>query len=314
MTMLGGLLAATLVLTQPAAFAASKPDSLRFYAGSAGGAWYPWVVGIADIFTKAGVKTSAELGGGASNIVNISNKRGHLGVTFTVTAVDAAQGEDPFKSKITNIRGLFTLADNLVEMVATRESGIKTIPELKGRKVALQQQSAGVTGLFRMILKSYGMSENDLNIVTRGGTSQCSAALQDRRAEFYVSSGGIPAGTTSEIAVAMPIRLLPVDDAHFAKLLKINPGFLRSFFPAGTYRGQDEVVPGVGAPLFVVGHETMPEDHAYWIVRTLVEHIKDFRAIHESLKAMTPEFMASFSGIPMHPGAAKYYKEIGVLK
>ena len=64
----------------------------------------------------------------------------------------------------------------------------------------------------------------------------------------------------------------------------------------------------------MVAHESMPDDHAYWIVKTLVEHIKDFREIQESLKAMTPEFMASFSGIPMHPGAAKYFKEIRVLK
>lgn len=300
--------------TAAAPVRAAEPESIRFLTGSAGGGWYPLTVGMAEILSKAGARTSTEIGGGNSNVINIANGNGDIGVTFTVTAAAAAQGEAPFKSEITSLRGLFMVANNIVHMVTSQESGIQTVPDLKGRPVALQQQSAGVTSIFRMILDAYGMSEDDLDIVTRGGTGQASAALKDRRADFYVSSGTVPEGAASEVAASLPIRFLPVDDEHFAKIQAMNSGFLRSTLAAGTYTGQDEAVPGVGAPIFVISNESLPDDHAYWIVKTLVENIEEVRKIHQSLASITPEFMASFGGADMHPGAARYYREIGVLK
>ena len=269
---------------------------------------------MAEIFTKAGARTSTEIGGGNSNVINIANGNGDIGVTFTVTAADAAKGEDPFKKPVTSLRGLFSVANNIVHMVASEESGIKTVPDLKGRPVALQQRSADVTSIFKMILDAYGMSEDDMNVVMRGGTGQASATLQDRRAEFYVSSGTVPEGASSEVAASLPVRFLPVDDAHFAKISAMNTGFLRSTLPANTYKGQAEAVPGVGAPIFVVANEKMSDEEAYWIVKTMVDHIEDVRKIHQSLASITPEFMATFGGADMHPGAARYYREIGVLK
>ncbi|MBI4184951.1 MAG: TAXI family TRAP transporter solute-binding subunit [Proteobacteria bacterium] len=310
---LGGALVAASAFAPPAE-AASKPESLRFLSGSAGGAWYPLTVGIAELFDKQGVKTSTEIGGGNSNVVNLGNGVGDLGMTFTVTVADAAQGKDPFKQKITNLRGLFQLTDLIAHMVVSAESGIKTIPELKGRKAALQQQSAGITSIFRMILEAYGMSEKDLNIVTRGGTGQASDALKDRRAEMYLSGGTLPEAAASEVAASMAIRFLPVDDQHFKKLKEINDGFLRVTIPAGVYKGVDADVPAVAVATFAVANAKMPDDYAYWIVKTLADNIATVRKIHKSIETITPKYMAEFAGAAPHPGAARYYKEIGVLK
>ena len=162
------------------AAAIKKPDSLRFLTGSAGGSMEVLGVGMANILTKAGVKTSPELGGGNSNIVNIASGMGDIGLTFTVSAHLASRGDAPFKSKTTKRRLLCVVSDFVLYMIASKESGIKSVPDLKGKPVALQQMSAGVTSLFQLALDAYGMSEKDLKIITRGGTGQCKAALQDR--------------------------------------------------------------------------------------------------------------------------------------
>ena len=301
-------------LLSPVAVQADKPEAIRSLTGSAGGSWYPLSVGMAKILGDADIKASVEIGGGNSNPVNISRGNGDIGITYAMVAALAAQGQKPFKAPITNIRGLFAIADNLIHMVVTQASGIKTIPDLKGRKVALQSTSAGATSIFRMILRTYGMSEDDLKIVMRGGSTQSSSAVRDRRAHFYLAGGAPPDGTVAEVAVSLPIGLLPVDDQHFAELLKINPGFLRGELPGGVYKGVDNPIPAVNAPIFMIARDAMPEDHAYWIVKTLAENLADLRKIHRALANITPAKMANFGGAPMHPGAARYYKEAGVLK
>ncbi|MBI4184943.1 MAG: hypothetical protein HY521_13215, partial [Proteobacteria bacterium] len=130
LTAFGGAVIAASLLFAPSASQADKPQTIRSLTGSAGGSWYPPSVGIGEILNKAGIKTSTEIGGGNSNVVNISKGTGDIGITFAVTAADAAAGRPPFKEKITNLRGLFALADNLVHMVVTQESGIKAIPDL----------------------------------------------------------------------------------------------------------------------------------------------------------------------------------------
>lgn len=199
-------------------------------------------------------------------------------------------------------------------MIATEKSGIKSVPDLKGKPVALQQMSAGITSVFQLTLDAYGMSEKDLKIVTRGGTGQCIAAVKDRRADFFVAGATIPSGDISEISTILPVKILSVDDVHFQKLRKKTPVFLKTIIPAGTYKRQDADVIGVGAPTIVFANESFPDDYAYWIVKTFVENIDNLRAVSKALKTISPEFMATPAGIKIHPGAARYLKEIGVLK
>ncbi|MBI4182777.1 MAG: TAXI family TRAP transporter solute-binding subunit [Proteobacteria bacterium] len=300
------------LVARPAA-ADSKPDTLRFLSGTSGGPWYPIVVGLSEILTKAGARTTTEVGAGNSNIINISKGAGDLGFAPTPAAASAAMGEAPFPSKITNVRGLFKAFDSLIELVATKDSGIKAIPDLKGRKVALQEINAGVTPFFRMMLATYGMSEDNLSIVMRGGAGQAMAAVQDRRADFFLQAGPYPSSATSQLAATRPVTLLSVDEAHFKELLKLNGGFTRETVRGGAYRGQDADFPGVFFAVFTIANETMPDDHAYWVVKTIVQHLGEVQKFHKMMEGLSAKGMANFAGAPMHPGAVRYYKEAGAL-
>ena len=134
------------------------------------------------------------------------------------------------------------------------------------------------------------------------------------RADFFIAGATIPSGDMTEITTVLPVTILSIDDAHFKKILDKTPVLSKSYIPAGTYKGQDAQIPVVGAPLVVLTRENLPDDSAYWIVKTLVEHINDLRSINTTVSQITPTYMATSIGMPFHPGAAKYYKEIGVLK
>jgi len=294
--------------------AESMPEKVTVLGGNTGGAWYPISMGIGQLLADAGTKGTGGLGGGNSNIISVSTGQAEMGLTFTVTAAMAANGEEPFKNKVNNVRGLAFLFDNFFHILVTQESGVRTVADLKGKAFASQPVSAGSTTFFRMILGAHGLNgEDDLDIVVRGGTKQGSEAVQDRRAVGFMSGSIVPLGIIAETCVSVPCRLLGIDDANLKSLKEINDGFQRSVLPAGTYQGVPDAVDGIGVGTILVVNEAMPEGEAFWIVKQFAERIDALRAVHQGLGGITVEDMAKVAGVPMHPGAEKYFKQVGVM-
>ena len=122
-----------------------------------------------------------------------------------------------------------------------------------------------------------------------------------------------PGGTISELCTSIDMRFLEVDDAIFQKVKEINPGLVRVTLPAGTYAGQEEAVEGIGTGSILVASADMPEDEVYWITKTIVENLDALKEVHASLQGMTKENMVELGGVALHPGAERYYREIGVI-
>ncbi|MCB1744783.1 MAG: TAXI family TRAP transporter solute-binding subunit [Gammaproteobacteria bacterium] len=292
----------------------AAPESVNIVSGASGGSWYPISVGLAQVLTKAGTKASATLGGGNANLVSVSSGKADLGMTFTVSAAMAVNAEGPFKKPITSNRGLFLMFDNVFHTPVSVESGVQSYADLKGKPMALQPLAAGTTTQFRMILAAHGLSEDDLNVILRGGLTNGADAMKDRRAVGFVTSTAPPNGTISELAVSLPIRLLPLSDDGFAKLKAQNDGFQRASIPGGTYKGIDESVPSVGAATFMFANESMSDEDAYWIVKAVADNLDAVRKLHASMRSLDVAQMAKVAGIPLHPGAVRFYREQGVLK
>ncbi len=313
-TLVGGFVGAA-VFIGVHADAVAAPDKVTVLGGSARGSWYPIAVGMGKILSDAGTKGSARIGGGNANVVSVSTGQAEAGITFNFTAAMAANGEKPFDGKITNLRAICGLFDNFMHLVVTKDSGIKTVPDMKGKRFSMQPETAATTTMFRIILNAYGITpEDDLDIVFRGSQKKGAEAMMDRRADGLSTATIWPTGVVTELAVSRPITLVEIDDAGYAKIRAINPGLQRYTLPAGTYKGQDETVMGVGSMTALIVNESMSDDDAYWITKTLAENIKDVQSLHKGMRSLTVESMAKAEGIPMHSGAARYYKEVGVLK
>ncbi|MFC1798458.1 TAXI family TRAP transporter solute-binding subunit [Thermodesulfobacteriota bacterium] len=292
---------------------ATAAEAISVYSGSAGGSWYPIGAGIANVLSKNGLKASVELGGGISNIIALSQKKGDTGFTNGFVPAMAANGEKPFSSKITNLKGLAVLMDNTTQVVVTQKSGVKSFKDLKGKSFISLPLSASSTIAFQKVLLCYDMKESDMKI-SRGNMSFGASQIKDRNAIGYHATTAFPNGSISELAASLKIRLLGIDDSAYQRLKKINAGFVRTKIPANTYKGQNEEIQTVGAPTIYISRDDLPNEVAYKIVKILAENIKSVNAVHASLKKLTPKKLATVSGLDIHPGAEKYYREAGLLK
>lgn len=297
----------------PAA-AQEKPERITILTGSPGGTWYPISAGIAQALEEKGINTGLEQGGGGSNILNIAAQRAEAGFGLTALNWIAKQGGGVFDEPVEGVLGLAVMFDQLEHTVVTKDSGVTSYDQLKGKRMASQPVTNGSTQIFRDTLKAYGLNgEEDLEIVTRGGPGVGAKAVQDRQAIGYILTTAPPTSSVTEVSQALDVRLLPIDEQAFEKLAELNPGYSRGVIAGGTYQGIDEDVPTLADATVLMTHAGVSEDTAYWIVRAFAESLPKIRQIHPAMKDLTVEKMASVKVLDLHPGAAKYYREVGAM-
>ncbi|WP_420392323.1 TAXI family TRAP transporter solute-binding subunit [Acuticoccus sp.] len=288
------------------------PSNISIVTGNAGGSFYPVGVAMAKILSDEGISASAEPGGGNSNVMAVSQGQADIGFTFGPTVTMATAGEDPFPTKFGGVVALASLYPNYTQVAVTTESGVTDIADLKGKPFATQGQSAGSSTFFRMLLEANGLTEDDLDIVVRGGPTQGANAVRDRTAVGFQATTGFPNASFSEAFISVPMRILPVSDEAAAALVEANPSFSRAVLPAGTYHGQDEDAPTVSVDTILIVNADMPEEHAYQIVKTLAENAAALERSTNVVSGFDAARMADISGITVHPGAARYYREQGL--
>ena len=291
----------------------STAKQITILTGTPGGGWYVRGAAIAGIFGRMGIEANAEVGGGIANIINVDQGKAEIGFTYANVPAMAENGEPPFENSITSIRGLFTLDPSWMHLIVLKSSGIKSIEDLKGVRFSCQPVGQVTQTTFADILKVYGLEENDLDIA-RGSQEFAYDAMKDRNIQGYAHLTQLPTGEISELALTVGINLLGIPPEKFEELKAINPGYKYDPIPGGTYAGIVEDVPSIMIELIAICHKDMPDDDAYMIVKTLAENIDEIRALHAALKDLTVEDLANVVGVPLHPGAEKYYREIGVLK
>tara|TARA_B100000686_G_C16565811_1_gene850207 strand:- start:187 stop:1002 length:816 start_codon:yes stop_codon:yes gene_type:complete len=268
--------------------------------------------GLAKVFIDSGVKSSAEVGGGISNVAMVGAGKGELGFSMSIVPRMGRLGLAPFKSKVTNVKAIAQLAYSKVHVVVSKASGINSVAGLKGKKFASQPVGNVTTEAFKAVLAAHGMTEADL-VLTRGGQGYGAKEMKDRRIVGYTATTSVPSPSFSDVSQSLDVKFLNVDDATFAAMKKENPGFIRDTIPAGSYRGQTKAVSTAATAMILVVNDSMPDAHAHWIAKTMSENIATLRKIHKSWGNLTVKAMAAVSGIKLHPGAAKYYKSAGAM-
>ena len=306
------LLAAGLAATPALAQEAKAPGQLTIFSGPQGGSWYAMGGGMAQLFSEAGVRSSAEVGAGISNVVVVSQGRGELGYTMSIVPAMAAKGEEPFQAPIKNVYGLANLGDNYIQILVRDDTGIEDVSGLKGQKFGSQPVGAVTAVALESVLKAYGLFEGDVEI-TRGSQSYGANETKDRRIVGYTATSNPPTPSFVEVAETIDSHFLPISDEAFESLKADNSGFVRASIPAGTYRGQDEDVPTASTALILMSSDAMTDDEAYWVTKTLAENIDKLQAMHAGMREITVKDMAQVVGLELHPGARRYYEEVGAL-
>jgi len=286
-----------------------KPKELIFSSGPSGGNWYAMGASFSDVLTRAGVPTSSVPGGGTQNIVAVGMGKADLGLCALASLDAAFKGAAPFDKPYSDIVMLMRLDSNPAYFIVPENSSIKDVSEIKGLKVAGPAPGTSSKMIISDVLKALGIDEEKDLDMRSGSLSEGAELFKDRNVNLYTVTTGIGNATIMDISTNIPVRFLSLSDEIINKMKEINPGYRKLIIPANTYKGQDKDVVTVTSDAALIANKNMPEAHAYWITKTLVERFGDIQQANAWLKTVNFEDMGISDGIPMHPGSIKLYQE-----
>lgn len=292
-------------------------DFINILTGGTSGVYYPMGVALSQIYSKAmpDAKVSVQATkASAENLNLLQAGRGEMALTLGDSLSDAWKGdvEAGFKAPLNKLRTVAAVYPNYIQIVAAADSGIKTLADLKGKRLAVGAPKSGTELNSRAILKAAGMTYKDLGKVEYLPFGESIELMKNRQLDASLISAGLGVAAIRDLAasVKMVIVTIPADLVPKIGDAAYQPGVI----PAKTYEGQSAEVATVKVQNFLVSHEGVPADTVYKMTKSMFENLDTLYAAHAAAKAITKENGPKGSPIPLHPGAEKYYKEAGLLK
>lgn len=311
-------LALAMCLAVPAVAAEKK--FLRMFSGPEGGSWYPLGSAMMTILDKnLKIPSSNGPGGGVGNCKAVNAARADLGWTYTHTAYNAYNGRGKFKKKNQNLRHLMSLYPGVFQIAVPKKSKIMTVADLKDKRIVPGKVGFSGTVIAELVLKAYGLTfasiKKDGGSVSFVGYSDSAALMKDGHSDVYMAVTSCPQSTIIDLNFRPGVRFLPIDDAHMQKILDMEPGLMATTIPKGAYKGLENDVPAVGTVTCIVINKDVPDEIAYNIVKTLYANWPELAKVKkQAIDNSKPDKALMGAGIPVHPGALKYYKEKGIAK
>ena len=285
-------------------------------SGSPGGVYYPLGGGMAVVIEKAdiGVRCAAEsTGASVENSRLVGSEETDMGMVMGSVAYKATKGQEPFEKEYPLV-ALFQMYPAPEHIVVLKDSGIASVKDMKGKKVSIDVPGSGCATMARAILEEYGFDlEKDLTLANLS-QSEMVQALKDGTIDVAFFNFAYPASAIMDLAATRDIELVPLEEEMVNKLVEKYPYYIKSVIPGGTYTDVANDVLCLGDSNVMVAHKDMDEELAYNLVKTIFENVTEGQYalvnVHPIAKAFTPQ-NAINSPIPLHPGAMKYFKEMG---
>jgi uncharacterized protein len=228
----------------------------------------------------------------------------------------AYHGTGIYKGKpaITNLRAIAALFPESVHIVVLQDSPIKTLRDLKGKRVGLGEKESGTLADARIVLEAAGLSEREVK-ADYSRLSEAAAGIRDKTLDAFFLFGGYPIPAIAELAAATPIRLVPIPDETFDKLKKRYPFFTRSTIPIDAYTGLESETPTASLNALWVVSADVPGDVVFAITKSLwSEPTRKFLSTRHIMgRRITIEHALDGLDIPLHPGAERFYRDSGML-
>lgn len=297
--------------------AAQAQEFVNVLTGGTSGVYYPMGVALSQIYGKAlpGAKTSVQATKASSENLNLLQAgRGEIAFTLGDALNEAWKGNEEagFKTPLKKLRTVAAIYPNYIQIVANADSGIKTLADLKGKRVAVGAPKSGTELNARDIFKGAGMSYKDLAKVEYLPFGESVELIKNRQLDATLISAGLGVAAVRDLAAAMKIVVVPIPAEVVAKIGEA--AYQAGTVPANTYGGQTEAVPTVAIQNFLVTHEGVSADTVYKMTKAMFDSLPELHAAHAAAKAISKENAAKAPPVPLHPGAEKYYKEAGLIK
>ncbi|WP_373000073.1 TAXI family TRAP transporter solute-binding subunit [Lutispora sp.] len=310
------LLALMLMLALVFTACAPAKTNMILATGGTSGTYYPYGGAMAQIFNSKIPNmnvTAQATGASVENCKLLGQNEAELAIVQNDMIDYAYNGTEAFEgAKIENIRGIATLYPEIVQIVASPDSGITNVKDMKGKKVSVGAPGSGVEANARQIFDATGLTYNDMN-VSYLSFSESADAYKDKHIESFFVTSGIPNAAIQDITAQNDIVLVSLTDDVIAALTQKYPFFVEYTIPAGTYKGQDSDVKTVAVMATLATNSQASEDVIYNITKTLFENQPELAQAHAKGAELVLEEAVKGISIPFHPGAEKYFKEKGLM-
>jgi TRAP transporter TAXI family solute receptor len=296
---------------------AQQQQFVNVLTGGQAGVYYPLGVALSQIYGQAipnSRSTAQVTKASAENLNLLQAGRGELAFSLADAVSDAWKGnaEAGFTRKLDKLRGLSATYNNYIQIVASEESGIKTLADLKGKRVSVGAARSGTELNARAILKAAGLSYQDLGKVEYLPFGESVELMKNRQLDATLQSAGLGVASIRDLATAVKIVVVSVPADVVAKVG--DPAYQPAVIPANTYGGQTADVATAAIPNFLVTHAGVSDELAYQMAKALYDNLDKMHAAHNAAKAINRANAVKGMPVPLHPGAERYYKEVGVIK
>jgi len=297
--------------------AAHAQQFINVLTGGTSGVYYPLGVGLSQIYSKAIPEAKSSVQSTKASVENLNllqAGRGEIAFTLGDALSDAWKGntEVGFKAPLDKLRGIAAIYPNYIQIIASAQSGIKTLADLKGKRVSVGAPRSGTELNARAVLKAAGLSYQDLGKVEYLPFGESVELIKNRQLDATLQSAGLGVASIRDLATSVKIVVVPVPADVIAKIG--DPAYQAMTIPAGTYEGQDADVPTTAVNNFLVSHSGVSDEIAYKMTKALFEHLDQMVSAHSAAKSIRLEKALAGMPLPLHPGAEKYYREKGILK
>lgn len=299
--------------------AAKEKVKLKFPTASTTGAVYPLGSALANLWnTKIdGVNVSAEASnGGVQNLNLIADKEAHVSVAVTSIITEQRQGVNSFKGRAYDgVRILTSLYANYNQVVVRKGTGFNTIKDIKGKTFAVGAPGSTMEVETKTHVEQAGLKYPGDFKAQFVGSTEALDLMRNRQIDGFMMMAGIPTAAVTEALSTANGMIASIDEDIITGLKAKYPWYTRAVIPAGTYDGQDKDVVTTAIQIMLICDKNLPDDVAYNLVKAMWENLDSIKATNKVVKDMNiNNAVKDTAGIPLHPGAEKYYKEKGVLK
>ncbi|MDR2947363.1 MAG: TAXI family TRAP transporter solute-binding subunit [Candidatus Adiutrix sp.] len=322
--LVGALALGALMFLLPEAPAAqAQQQFVTVGTGGVTGAYYPVGGAICRLVDKGrrakehNIRCTVESTG--ASVFNVNALRsGDLSVGIVQSDVQyhAYNGVEQFKEAgpDKDLRALFSLQSEAFTLVARNDANIKTFDDLPGKRMNLGDPGSGNRNTLELLMKEYGWTAETYKLATDLKPAEMAGALCDNKIDAYVYVVGHPNGSTQEAANTCDSHLVPVTGPKVDELMKKFPFYPVAVIPGGMYKGTDADVTTFGPRATLLTSASLSDDVAYEIVKAVFGNLDEFKELHPALATLTTENMLEGNSVPYHPGAVKYFKEVGLMK
>ena len=296
--------------------APAAAQKVTMMTGPQGGSWIPLGGALKNMWEQAvpGLEIQQTPGAGVANVRGVDEGKAQVGFGNSSSTVDGIAGRAPYPKKVTHVCQIANLYPQYFQVAALADAKVNSYADLKGKTLVTQPKGNTAEVLTDTILKLNGLSYQSLAKANfQASYTDAVSMMKDGHVQVMTLGTTAPASAVMDLASARDMRLVPVDDKTMSALQKENPGYQKLVIKAGTYPKQDKDVPVIGYSTHIIVSCDLPEDTVYKMTKAMAANVPAMAAVVKPITGLTPKDMAADIGVPLHKGAAKFYREVGAI-